>query len=223
MKERLGREVVAMRIAREIQPGEVVNLGVGLGSLVANFFPRGAGIVMHAESGVYGFGDVLTVDQEALFDYHLVNAGGQFVARLPGMCFSDIGDAFDAVHIGRVTTAVLGAYQISAKGDLANWTKGSEGTWGSTGGAMDMVLARRVIVGMEHTTRTNEPKILNKCTYALTGKECVDLVVTDLAVIEVTKEGLLLREFAPGWTVEEVCALTEPRMIISPDVKKIEL
>lgn len=223
MKERLGREVIAMRIAREIQPGEVVNLGVGIGSLVANYFPRDAGIVMHAETGVYGFGDVLTAGQEALFDYHLINAGGQFVSPLPGMCFSDIADAFDAVHIGRVTTTVLGAYQVSAKGDLANWTKEAEGTWGSTGGAMDMVLARRVIIGMEHTTKTNEPRILNKCTYALTGKECVDLIVTDLALIEVTQKGLVLREIAPGWTAEEIQALTEPRLIIDAGLKEMEL
>ena len=134
-----------------------------------------------------------------------------------------MADAFDAAHIGRVTTTVLGGYQVSEKGDLANWTIEAEGYWGSMGGAMDMILAKRVIIVMEHVTRQGQPRIVNKCTYALTGRECVDLIVTDLAVIEVTKQGLLLKESAPGWTAKEVQALTEPRLIIDKGLKEIEL
>ena len=223
MKPRLDREVIAMRIAMEIKPNEVVNLGVGIGTLVANYVPRDQGVIMHSETGAFGFGLVLHEGQEDLMDYHLIDAGGHFVTSMPGLCFGDTAEAFDAVHIGRVTTTVLGAYQVSEYGDLANWTKEAEGAWGSVGGAMDMTTAKRVIVGMEHVTKQGQPKIVGKCTYALTGKKCVDLIVTDLAVMEVTKDGLLLREIAPGWDVEEVTAMTEPTFLIDKDLREIKL
>lgn len=223
MKPRLDREVIAMRIAKELKANEVVNLGVGIGTLVANFIPGDKGIIMHSESGVYGFGRVLREGEEDLMDFNLIDAGGHFVLSQAGMSFGDTADAFDAVHIGRVTTTVLGAYQVSETGDLANWTKEAEGAWGSVGGAMDMVTAKRVIACMKHVTKQGEPKIVKKCTYALTSKECVDLIVTDLAVIEVTKQGLLLKEFAPGWDVEEIMAITEPRLLIDEGLKEIEL
>jgi acetate CoA/acetoacetate CoA-transferase beta subunit len=220
---RLGREVIAMRIAKELRDGEVVNLGIGLPTLVANFLPLDRTIILHSENGVYGFGHVLMEGEEQLVDYHLTNAGGQFVSRAPGMCLTDYADAFDAVHIGRVATSVLGAYQVSEKGDLANWTREPEGYWGSIGGAMDMVMAKRVIVGMEHTTHEGKPRIVRKCSLALTATECVDLIVTDLAVIEVTEEGLLLKEIAPKWTVEEVQMLTEPKLTVDKGLKEMEL
>jgi 3-oxoacid CoA-transferase subunit B len=223
VKQPLDREVIAMRIAKEIKAGEVVNLGIGMGTLVASYIPPDKGIILHSENGVYGFGGVLYEGQEDLMDYHLTNAGGQFVSPLPGMSFSDMADAFDAAHIGRVTTTVLGAYQVSEKGDLANWTTEPEGYIGSMGGAMDMIRAKRVIISMEHVTRQGEPRIVRQCTYALTGRECVNLIVTGLAVIEVTKQGLRLKEIAPGWTVEEVSAMTEPRLIIDKGLTEIEL
>lgn len=223
MKSRLDREVIAMRIAKELHDGEVVNLGIGLPTLVANYIPSDKTITLHSENGVYGFGHVLMQGEEGMVDYNLTNAGGQFISPLPGMCVADYGDAFDAVHSGRITTCILGAYQVSEKGDLANWARELEGFWGSIGGSMDMVLARRVIIGMEHTTNDGKPRIVTRCSFALTASECVDLIVTDLAVIKVTEDGLLLREIAPGWTIEEVQALTEPKLIIDENCKEIEL
>jgi 3-oxoacid CoA-transferase B subunit len=223
MKQRLDRDVIAMRIAKELRDGEVVNLGIGLPTLVANYLPPDKTIILHSENGVYGFGQVLMAGEEHLIDYNLTNAGGQFISSAPGMCFTDFGDAFDAVHVGRVSTSVLGAYQVSEKGDLANWTKEPEGYWGSIGGAMDMVMAKRIIVGMEHTTRNNKPRIVQRCSYAITGRECVGLIVSDLAVIEVAGRSLLLREVAPGWTIEEVQALTEPKLRVDERLKEIEL
>lgn len=223
MKPRLDRYVIAMRIARELRDGEVVNLGIGLPTLVANYLPSDRTVILHSENGVYGFGPVLMAGEEHLIDYNLTNAGGQFLAPLPGMCATDYGDAFDAVHNGRVTTSVLGAYQVSEKGDLANWTREAEGYWGSIGGAMDMVLARRVIIGMEHVTPDGQPRIVRQCSLGITGRECVDLIVTDLAVIEVTERGLVLKEVAPGWTAAEVQALTEPVLIVDKELKEMEL
>jgi 3-oxoacid CoA-transferase B subunit len=139
------------------------------------------------------------------------------------MSFGDYCDAFDAVHTKRVTTSVLGAYQVSERGDLASWTTEPEGYWGSIGGAMDMVAVGRVIICMEHVTKRGEPRLVKQCKYALTARECVNLIVTDLAVIEVTKAGLLLREIAPDWTVEEVQSRTEPQLIITQELKEIEL
>lgn len=223
MKLRLGRDVIAMRIAKELKDGEVVNLGIGLPTLVANYLPPDKTIILHSENGVYGFGHVLMEGEEHLVDYHLTNAGGQFISPAPGMCFTDYGDSFDAVHVGRVSTSVLGAYQVSEMGDLANWTREPEGYWGSIGGAMDMVMAKRIIIGMEHTTRENKPRIVKRCSYAITARECVDLIVSDLAVIEVLEHGLLLKEVAPGWTAEEVQALTEAKLIVDEELKEMEL
>lgn len=223
MKERLPREVIPMRIARELNDGSVVNVGIGLASLVSSFIPPDKHIVFHAENGVMGYGRVLTEDERERLDYELVNAAAQFVAPLPGMSFMNIAEAFDAIRVGRVDFTILGAYQVSERGDLANWSTDLKGAWGSIGGAMDMPIgSKNVIVGMEHTTRSGMPRVVKKCTLPLTAPECVDLIVTDLAVIRVTKDGLVLEEIAPGWTVEEVQALTEPRLIVR-EVKEIQL
>jgi len=223
MKPRLDREVIAMRIGKELMDGEVVNLGIGLPTLVGNYLPSDKTIILHSENGVFGFGHVLMEGEEHLVNYNLTNAGGQFLSPAPGMCVTDYGDAFDAVHTGRVSTSVLGAYQVSEKGDLANWSREPEGYWGSVGGAMDMVMAKRVIVGMEHVTRNGEPRVVRRCSLALTARQCVNLIVTDLAVIEVTQKGLVLKEVAPGWTIEEVQALTEPKLIVDEALKEMEL
>lgn len=223
MKPRLSDDIISMRIAAELKDGEVVNIGYGFISNVSSFIIPPRDIIFHAENGIIGYGRVLTAEDEAMMDYNQVNAASQFVATLPGMSFVDVATAFDCVRTGRVDTTILGAYQVSEKGDLANWSTDPKGAWGSIGGAMDMpVGARRVIVGMKHTENDNMPRILKKCTLPLTAPRCVNLIVTDIAVIAVTKDGLELKEVAPEWTVEEVQALTEPRLIVR-EVKEFQL
>jgi len=220
VKERLDRETIAMRIAKELRDGYYVNLGIGIPTLVSDFIPEGRTIIFQAENGILGYGALATEEER---DADLINAGGQPVTLVPGASFFHHADSFAMIRGGHIDLTVLGGYQVSEKGDLANWMV----PWrkaGSIGGAMDLVSgAKRVIVAMEHTTKDGEPKIVKECTYPLTGKECVDLVVTDLAVIEVTKEGLLLKEYAPGFSVEEIQAVTEPKLKIAEDLKEIEL
>jgi 3-oxoacid CoA-transferase subunit B len=198
-----------------------VNLGIGLPTLVANFVPDGVTIILHAENGILGYGAIL--DDDSRFDQDLINAGGQPVTLNPGACFFDSVMSFAMVRGGHLDVTVLGGLQVSARGDLANWAvAGRKG--GGIGGAMDLAAgARRVIVAMEHTTRDGEPRILERCTYPLTAERCVDLVVTNLAVIQVTPEGLLLKEVAPGVSVEDVRAATEARLIVPDDVPEMDL
>ena len=157
-------------------------------------------------------------------DVNLVNAGGQYITTKPGMCFCDTVEAFDAIHTGKVSVTILGSLQVSEKGDLANWTTDPQVYWGTIGGAMDMPIgARRVIIGMTHITKAGKPKIVNTCTLPLTAPQCVDLIISDVAVIEVTGKGLVLKEFVPGWTVTDIQAITEPKLTISPHLKEMEL
>ena len=224
MKARLEPEVIAMRVAKEFQDGDYVNLGFGLGTDAASFIPPDKTVILHSEQGVLGFGRILDEGEEELADYNLTNAGGQFVAPTPGMCFFNHVDSFAMVRGGHLDVTVLGALQVSEKGDLANWSLDPEGKVGNIGGAMDMPVGiKKVIVAMEHTTRHKHIKILKKCTLPLTCPTCVDLIVTDLAVIDVTPQGLVLKETAPGWTVEEVQSLTEPKLIPADDLKEMEL
>lgn len=221
MKPRLSNDVIAMRIAAELKEGEVVNVGFGLVSGVSSFAVE-KHPVFHSENGVAGYGSVLTEEEIEKMDYNLVNAGGQFLAPEPGMVFMDVSETLACVWTGKVDTTVLGAFQVSEKGDLASWSTAAEGDLGSIGGAMDMASgAKRIIVGMEHTDKRDRPKILKECSLPLTAPRCVNLIVTDLAVIEVTRQGLVLKEIAPGWTVEEVQALTEPRLIVG-EVKEMQ-
>jgi 3-oxoacid CoA-transferase subunit B len=224
MKERLSREVIAMRIARELFDGAVVNLGIGIPTLVSSFVPEGITAIYHTENGALGFGSVVTAEEmEDKADIDLVNASGQYVTPLPGMCFFHHADSFAMIRGGHIDITVLGVLEVSEKGDLANWMFPGRGV-GNIGGGMDLAFnARRVIVATEHTTKDGKPKIVKECSVPMTAPECVDLIVTDVAVIEVTSKGLLLKELAPGWTVEEAQALTEPRLGISPDLKEIEL
>lgn len=224
MKARLSREVMAMRIAKELFDGAVVNLGIGIPTLVSSYIPEGMTIIFHSENGVLGFGSVVTAEEFAeKADIDLVNAGGQYITPLPGMCFLHHADSFAVIRGGHLDIAILGGLQVSEKGDLANWLIPERGV-GNIGGGMDLAFnASKVIVAMEHTTKDNRPKILKNCTFPLTAPECVDLVVTDLAVIEVTGKGLLLKEIAPGWTANEVQQFTEPRLMISPELKVVEL
>jgi len=224
MKERLPREVIAMRIAKELFDGAVVNLGIGIPTLVSSFIPEGITVIYHTENGALGFGPVVTAEElEEKADIDLINAGGQFVIPLPGMCFFDHSVSFGMIRGGYVNITVLGVIEVSEKGDLANWMAPGRGT-GNIGGGMDLAFnARRVIAATEHTTKDGKLKIVKQCSTPLTAPECVDLIVTDVAVIEVTGAGLLLREFAPGWTVEEIQSITEPQLIPAPDLKEIEL
>ncbi|MFC2047635.1 3-oxoacid CoA-transferase subunit B [Chloroflexota bacterium] len=222
MKQRLGPEVITMRIAKEFKDGSVVNLGYGLPTLCSMYIPESIRVIFHSENGILGYGAPLTTDEREQWDPCVINASAQFVAKLPGMSFFNCADAFGMIRGGHIDLAVLGGLQVSERGDLANWTM--PGRSGGMGGAMDLAASgSRIIVGMEHNTRSGEAKIMNKCTYPLTATECVNLIVTDLAVIEVTKKGLLLKEIAPGWTIDEVQELTEPNVIVSNELKEIEL
>jgi 3-oxoacid CoA-transferase len=216
----LTRQQLAARIAQELRDGEVVNLGTGIPALVANFVPPGIHVVFHAENGVLGYGAYARPGEE---DPELVSAGYNPVTLLPGAVFFHSADSFAMVRGGHIDVAILGGYQVSGRGDLANWVVPGQRVPG-VGGAMDLVRgARRRIVGMEHTTRDGGYRLVNACTYPLTGTACVNTVVTDLAVIDVTPDGLLLREVAHGWMPDEVQALTEPPLQISPALREIAL
>jgi len=220
MKSRLDEATIALRAAREFTDGSVVNLGYGMPGLCSNFIPEGRTVFFQGENGVLGYG-ALASDAEK--DYEMINASDQPVTPAPGMCFFDSAASFDMIRGGHVDTVVLGAYQVSERGDLANWGRPGRPATGM-GGGMDLAAgARRVIVTMLHTTRDGEPRIVKECTFPLTARWCVSLVVTDLAVIAVTAEGLVLKETAPGWTFREIQDLTEARLRPSADLKEIEL
>jgi 3-oxoacid CoA-transferase B subunit len=221
MKERLDRQTIALRVAREFEDGAVVNLGGGIPALAANFVPEGRTVTFHAENGVLGFGGVPQSAEEQK-PYYL-GANGIPFSPLPGMSFFDHADSFAMIRGGHIDVSVLGALQVSEMGDLANWTFPERGI-GNIGGAMDLAAGcAKIIVAMEHTTPKGQLKILKKCSYPLTAARCVKLIVTDIAVIQASAEGLVLSEMAPGWTVEEVQKFTEPKLLISPDLKEIEL
>ncbi len=218
-KAGLTRELIAMRVARELADGDVVNLGIGLPTLVGAFAPTEANILLHAENGILGYGGF----SEETFDPDLINAGGQPVRLNPGASFFDSAASFAMIRGGHIDVAVLGGLQVSERGDLANWSAAARGG-GSIGGAMDLAVgAKRLIVAMEHTTKAGAARILRECSYPLTARRCVDLIVTDLAVIEAGAAGLTLREVAPGWTPEEVAALTEAPLRMAEDVREMAL
>jgi 3-oxoacid CoA-transferase subunit B len=221
-KERLPREIVAMRVAKELPDGSYVNLGIGIPTLVSSFVPEGRAVFYHSESGILNCGPVVDLGDEEQEDIDLINAGGQYLQSIGGMSFFDSAEAFAMIRGGHVDVTVLGSHQVSAKGDLANWMLPQRGV-GNVGGAMDLATGARVIVAMEHTDRNGQPKIVEECTFPLTGKGCVYLIVTDLAVIECDGQGLTLKEVAPGWTPEEVQQLTVAKLTISPDVGEFEL
>lgn len=217
MKQTLSSEDVAKRMAQELRDGDVVNLGVGLPSLVSSFIPKQISVILHVENGIIGFGRVLNTEEHEQMDYNLVNAGAQFVAPIPGMCIVDFAESFDALRTGRVNVTMLGAYEVSGQGDLASWTLASleklEPSKLTLGGAMDMTFgAKRIIVGMKHQDKFGRPRIVEHCSLPLTAKHCVNLIVTDVAVISVGPDGLELLEVAPGWTAEEVQAITESKL-----------
>ncbi len=218
MPERLTRQAIANRVAQEFQDGWVVNLGIGIPTLCSNFVHPDREIVYQSENGLVNYGPLAVEGEE---DPNLVNAGGQFVLPMAGMAVLDHADSFALIRAGYVDVTVLGAYEVAANGDFANWKlSGAKG--GSIGGAMDLAVgAKRVFVAMEHTTRDGRPRLVSECSLPVTAVGVVQLVVTDLAVIEITGNGFLLREIAPGYEPSDVAELTQGAMTVASDLKEI--
>lgn len=207
------REEMAQRVAEDIPDGAYVNLGIGIPELVAQFVPRDREFVFQTENGLLGMGPTPPAGSE---DPELINAGKKAVTAIPGAAYFHHADSFIMIRGGHIDVCVLGAMQVSSRGDLANWSTGEADAIPAVGGAMDLVAGvKRILVVTEHTTKTGEPKIVAECTYPLTGRAVVDRIYTDLAVLDVTGEGLVVRELAPGVTLEEVQAKTGVRLLTS--------
>jgi 3-oxoacid CoA-transferase B subunit len=220
-KPRLTREQIAQRAAQELTDGAYVNLGWGIPNLISDYLPKGITVYFHSENGILGMGPRSKPGEE---DYDQVDAMKVPVTLIAGASFFHQADAHLMTRGGHLDVAVLGGFQVSEKGDLANWKiPGSKGS-GGIGGAMDIAAgAKKLIVCMEHTTKEGAPKIVKRCAYPLTGIECTDTIVTDLALIDVRPEGLVLRELAAGWSAEEVQTLTEARLLVPAHVAEMKL
>lgn len=218
MADGLSRELIALRASRELSDGMIVNLGIGLPTLVSNFIDD-LDITLQSENGILGYGNILEYD----FEPDFINAGGQPVEILPGASFFNSAESFGMIRGGHIDVAILGGLQVSSIGDLANWYVPERGG-GSIGGAMDLAVgAKKLIITMAHITKDGAPRIMNECSYPLTAEKCVDLIVTDLAVIQCQDQQLTLVETAPGISVDEIINLTAAELIIDSNVKEMSL
>ena len=209
---------MANRLAQEFQDGWLVNLGIGIPTLCSNYKQTDKQVIYHSENGAIGYGAIYPRGEE---DQHLVNAGGQYVSLVEGASIVHHADSFAIIRSGMLDLTVMGAYEVAENGDFANWkTPGRRG--GGIGGAMDLAAgAKRVFIAMQHTLRDGSPRVLKRCTLPVTARGVVKLLVTDLGLFEVTPEGLLMREIAPGYSPEEVLAVTEARVVVSENLKEM--
>jgi len=221
MKERLPEELVAVRAAKELKAGDYCNLGIGLPQLCASYAPEG--VYVQTENGAIAYGPLITAENFAQLDVDLMDAGAKFYTPAPGMAFMDLLTSFAMIRSGRLIS-ILGGLQVSEKGDVAIHSLSEDDRYPQIGGSMDLAWgAKRLIIAMTHNSRQGAPKIVKALSMPPTAKGCVDLIVTDLAVVETVADGLLLREFAPGWTPEEIQAETEAELVVAADVREMEL
>jgi 3-oxoacid CoA-transferase subunit B len=220
--EGLPREIIALRVSREIEDNSYVNLGIGIPTIVSNWL-EGRDVMLQSEIGMLKTGSIA---EGADVDQDLINASCQAVLEVPGTVYFDICESFAMIRGGHVDVTVMGAFQVTETGDFASWFNPSRGLngVGNIGGSMDLAIgAKKLFIAMEHTTNKGDPKLVKSLTYPATAKQKVNMIFTDLAVMQVTPEGLLLREIYPGITVDELQSVTEPKLIIAPDLKEIEL
>lgn len=220
--EGLPREIIALRVSREIKDNSYVNLGIGIPTLVSNWL-EGRDVILQAEIGMLKTGSLAQGDE---IDQDLINASCQPVLEVEGTVYFDICESFSMIRGGHVDVTVMGAFQVNESGDFASWLNPARGLngVGNIGGSMDLASgAKKLFIAMEHTTRDGSPKIVRELTYPATARKRVSMIFTDLAVIEITREGMVLKEIFPGLSAEDIQSVTEPRLLVAPDLKEIEL